>query len=176
MINEFLEFLKARYLALYHTRTQIEYQNLTPEKEREADIVLRGRMNEINRIIRKLKTSTLPRMINKENFSINLTLRKKLRHQLAAKGNIMGTPKTNTDKMPLHKVEGIELLDVSLVERKNCVDHHCLIDQSPENLWAWYSDVKDEIISSAFKINFLEDLIKKFLDKSTATKEKTNET
>lgn len=96
-----------------------------------------------------------------------------MRHQLAAKGNVMGTPKTNADKMPLHKVEGIQLVGFSLVERKNVVDYRCLIDQSPENLWAWYNEIKDlPDTAGTFKLSFLENMVKRLIKKRADLKDK----
>ena len=62
---------------------------------------------------------------------------------------------------------GPELIEISLVPRSWVDNPDCLIDQSPENLWAWYNEIKDDPkTDTRFKIRFLERIVRRLMKRN----------
>ena len=80
-ILNLLKFLRARRRTLQHTRQQVVFNKRIKNTD-EAQKVLRGHLKEIERMIRKLQTVGLEKMIEKEISSCEIILEKKKKAQI----------------------------------------------------------------------------------------------
>lgn len=77
-MKEIIEFLKIRRKNLQITMCQVDFCNKIKDKNMARN-VLRGRLNEINRLIRKFKTQNINEIIEKEDNSYRINKEKKNR-------------------------------------------------------------------------------------------------